>query len=51
MPLTNITIRKTKPEAKARKLFDERGLFLGVLNTGLMGRKNYYPLAFILMWA
>ncbi|MES9933555.1 MAG: integrase arm-type DNA-binding domain-containing protein [Candidatus Sedimenticola sp. PURPLELP] len=28
MPLTDTAIRNAKPEAKARKLFDERGLFL-----------------------
>jgi len=28
MPLTNTAIKKAKPEAKARKLYDERGLFL-----------------------
>lgn len=28
MPLTEIAVRTAKPDAKARKLFDERGLFL-----------------------
>lgn len=28
MPLTDTAIKKAKPEAKQRKLFDERGLFL-----------------------
>ena len=28
MPLTDTAIRKAKPEAKQRKLYDERGLFL-----------------------
>ena len=28
MPLTDTAIRRAKPEAKQRKLFDERGLFL-----------------------
>jgi len=28
MPLTDTAIKKAKPEAKQRKLYDERGLFL-----------------------
>lgn len=28
MPLTDTTIRNTKPGEKAAKLFDERGLYL-----------------------
>jgi hypothetical protein len=28
MALTDTTIRKVKPDTKARKLFDERGLYL-----------------------
>lgn len=34
MPLTDATIRKTKPAEKPFKLFDERGLFLLVSPTG-----------------
>lgn len=34
MPLTNTTIRNTKPETSPRKLFDERGLFLLVSPNG-----------------
>ncbi len=34
MPLTDTGIRKAKPEAKQRKLFDERGLFLLVKPNG-----------------
>lgn len=34
MALTDTAIKKAKPEAKARKLFDERGLFLLVTPTG-----------------
>ncbi|PIR01265.1 MAG: integrase [Nitrospinae bacterium CG11_big_fil_rev_8_21_14_0_20_45_15] len=34
MPLTNTEIRNAKPETKARKLFDERGLFLLVTPKG-----------------
>jgi integrase len=34
MPLTNTAIRKAKPEAKQRKLYDERGLFLLVSPKG-----------------
>jgi integrase len=34
MPLTDTGIRKAKPEAKPRKLFDERGLFLLVKPNG-----------------
>ncbi len=34
MSLTDTAIRKTKPEAKPRKLFDERGLFLLVSPNG-----------------
>jgi hypothetical protein len=36
MPLTDIAIKKAKPEAKQRKLLDERGLFL---LTGTKGGK------------
>lgn len=28
MPLTDTAIKKAKPEARQRKLFDEKGLFL-----------------------
>ncbi|MGH9603420.1 MAG: hypothetical protein ACRD24_13645 [Terriglobales bacterium] len=28
MPLTNIQVDKAEPEAKDRKLFDEKGLYL-----------------------
>ncbi len=42
MPLTNTTISKAKPEAKPRKLFDERGLFLLVNpNGGKLWRFKY----------
>jgi len=34
MPLTDTAIRKAKPEAKPRKMFDERGLFLLVSPKG-----------------
>lgn len=34
MALTDTAIKKAKPEAKARKLYDERGLFLLVTPTG-----------------
>ena len=34
MPRTNTTVRNAKPEAKPRKLFDERGLFLLVSPNG-----------------
>ena len=34
MPLTDVAIKKAKPEAKQRKLFDERGLFLIVTPKG-----------------
>ncbi len=34
MPLTDTAIRRAKPEAKPRKLFDERGLFLLLSQNG-----------------
>jgi len=42
MPLTSTSVRNTKPEAKQRKLFDERGLFLLVKpNGGKLWRFKY----------
>ena len=49
MPLTDSAIKKAKPEAKQRKLYDERGFFLlispksasgGGLSISLTVRKN-----------
>ena len=34
MPLTDTAIKKAKPEAKQRKLYDERGLFLLISHKG-----------------
>ena len=34
MPLTDTAIRAAKPETRAHKLFDERGLFLLISPTG-----------------
>ena len=34
MPLTDVKIRKAKPEAKPRRLYDERGLYLEIAPAG-----------------
>lgn len=41
MPLTDVVIRKAKPESKTVRMFHEKGLYLEIASSG---RRNAFPL-------